>query len=221
MLTGSWTWLNLLTRFQLVAEPSVEDTSEVLCEGLLQPPLLILPQTPDQLADILFAQPADPIPIDKDVYSTLTANYKKMFVVNDGSGTQLARIVANQITSKLWLGGGEQDAVHNVNMGLIVPLLGFDDLAIGSCQGFEAVRDKGDPDSTMTLLSAKGVSLRPDGVIRSRNDHRLLMKWEEKPVSLRDAVADLKGIALLVLVLISIFCYVWCPDWGIVWKACM
>ena len=137
--------MKVSTLFQLVAEPSVEDTSEVLCEGLLQPPLLTLP--PDQLADILFAQPADPIPIDKDVYSTLTANHKKMFDVNDGSGTQLASIVTNQITSKLWLGGLKQDAVHNVNMGLIVPLLGFDDLAIGSCQGFEAKRDKGDPDN--------------------------------------------------------------------------
>lgn len=177
----------------------------MLCEALLQPALGTLPPNPDQLADILFAQPAHPIPLDKDEYSKLTDNLQNKFVVDDGSGRQLARIVANQLTSRLWLGGGEQNAVHNVNMCLIVPLLGIDELATESCQNFESMRDKGDPDSTMTLLSAKSASLRPDGVIRSRDDHRLLMKWEEKPDSLKEAVADLKGIALLVPVLMSIF----------------
>ena len=185
----------------MVAVASVEDMSEMLCEALLQPALLILPQTPDQLADILFAQLAHLIPIDKGVYNNLAANSKQNFVVNDGSGTKLARLVSYQLTSELWLGGGKQDTVENVNVGLINPLKGFDGLAIQSCQGFEAMRDKGDPDSTMTVLSAKSASLRPDGVIRSKTDHRLLMEWEAKPDSLTEAVADLKGIALLVLTL--------------------
>ena len=193
----------------------------MLCEALLQPALVTLPLDPDQLANILFGQPAHPIPIDKDVYSKLTDNLQNKFVEDDGSGRQLARIVANQLTSRLWLGGGEHDAVHNVNTCLIVPLLGIDELATESCQNYEPMRDKGDLDSTMTLLSAKSASLRPDGVICSRDDHRLLMKWEEKPDSLKEAVADLKGIALLVPVLMSIFYYVWCPYWGIVWKACI
>ena len=127
----------------------------MLCEAPLQPALATLPLDPDQLANILFAQPAHSIPIDKDVYSKLTDNLQNKFVVDDGSGRQLARIVANQLTSRLWLGGGEQDAVHNVNMCLIVPLLGIDELATESCQNFEPMRDKGDLDSTMTLLSAK------------------------------------------------------------------
>ena len=91
-------------------------------------------------------------------------------------------------------------------MGFVNPLKGFDGLAIQSCQGFEAMCDKGDPDSTMTLLSAKSASLRPDGVICSRDDHRLLMKWEERRDSLMQAVADLKGIALLVLTLCWFLC---------------
>lgn len=61
------------------------------------------------------------------------------------------------------------------------------------------MRDKGDPDSTMTLLSGKSASLRPDGVIRSIDGRRMLMKWEEKADVLADAVEDLKGAVLFVL----------------------
>lgn len=88
--------------------------------------------------------------------------------------------------------------MHNVNQGLIVPLQELDSLAPDSHQGFLPVRDKGDPDSTMTLLSDRSASLRPDGVIRSNDDCRLLMKWEEKADSLIGAVEDLRGAALLV-----------------------
>ncbi len=68
------------------------------------------------------------------------------------------------------------------------------------------MRDKGDPDSTMTLLSEKSASLRPDGVIRSSDDRRLLMKWEEKADSLTAAVEDLRGNALFVCYFV--FCHV-------------
>jgi len=101
-----------------------------------------------------------------------------------------------------WL-GGEQDTVHNVNSGLIVPLQEFDNLALESHQGFLPLRDKGAPDSMMTLLSSKSASLRPDGVIRSSDGRRLLMKWDEKAESLTEAVDDLKGDALLVWFYVS------------------
>ena len=55
----------------------------------------------------------------------------------------------------------------------------------------------------MTLLSKKIASLRPDGVIRSNDGRRLLMKWEETADSLTEAVDDLKGDALLVWFYVS------------------
>ena len=64
-------------------------------------------------------------------------------------------------------------------------------------EAFLPRRDKGDPDSTMTLLSQKRASLRPDGVIHSNDGRRLLMKWEETADSLTQAVEDLRGAALL------------------------
>ncbi len=197
--------MDLLTFFQLIAVAIVEDASDMQCEVLLQPALLALPQSPDQLASMLFAQPACLIPIQKDVFDSFGANLtlRRMFVVDDSSAAKLARIVSTQLTFKLWL-GGEPDTMHNVNQGLIVPLQELDILAPNSHQGFLLIRDKGDPDSTMTLLSEKSASLRPDGVIRSNDDRRLLMKWEEKADSLKGAVEDLRGVALLVS--FCIFC---------------
>ena len=64
--------MNLVNLFQLIAVATVEDTSDIHCEGLL-PALLALPQSPDQLARILFAQPARLIPIRKDVFAVLRA----------------------------------------------------------------------------------------------------------------------------------------------------
>ena len=180
---------------------TLEDVSDIRCDGLLQPALLALPQTPDQLSSILFAQPAHPIPILKDAFDSL-GSLRRMFVVDDGSAAKLARLVSTQLTFTLWL-GGEQDTVHNVNSGLIVPLQEFDNLALESHQGFLPLRDKGAPDSMMTLLSSKSASLRPDGVIRSSDGRRLLMKWDEKAESLTEAVDDLKGDALLVWFYVS------------------
>ena len=203
-------WVDLVTLLWLIAVATVEDTSDMQCESLLQPGLLALPQSPDQLATILFAQPTCHIPIQKDVFDSFGANstLRRMFVVDDGSAAKLARIVSTQLTFKLWL-GGEPDTMHNVNQGLIVPLQELDSLAPESHQGFLPVRDKGDPDSTMTLLSEKSASLRPDGVIRSNDDCRLLMKWEEKADSLIGAVEDLRGDALLVC--LKVFCHL-CHD---------
>lgn len=154
--------VNLLTLFHLIAVAIVEDTSDMQCEGLLQPPLLALLQSPDQLANILFAQPAHLIPIHKDVLECCGANsiLRRMFVVDSGSAAKLARIVSNQLIFHLWL-GGELDTMHNSNQGLIVPLQEFDSLAFQSHHGFLPVRDKGDPDITITLLSEKSASLRP------------------------------------------------------------
>ncbi len=150
--------------YQLIAVATVEDASDIHCEGLLQPALLALPQTPDQLASILFAQPTCPIPILKDAFDSFGAfsSLKRMFVVDDGSAAKLARHVSTQLTFTLWL-EGEQATVHNVNSGLIVPLQEFDSLAFESHQGFLPM---GDPDSAMPLLSKRTASLRPDGVIR-------------------------------------------------------
>ena len=100
--------------------------------------------------------------------------------------------------------GLEASQTQCINQGLIVPLQELDILAPNSHQGFLLIRDKGDPDNTMTLLSEKSASLRPDGVIRSNDDRRLLMKWEEKANSLTGAVEDLRGVALLVS--FCIFC---------------
>jgi len=107
----------------LIAVATVEDTSDMQCEDLLQPALLALPQSPDQLAVMLFAPPACLIPIQKDVFDSPGANsaLRRMFVVDDGSAANLARIVSSQLTFKLWL-GGEPDTMHNVNLGVIVPL---------------------------------------------------------------------------------------------------
>ncbi len=198
--------VNLVNLFQLIAVATVEDTSDIHCEGLLQPALLALPQNPDQLASILFAQPARHIPIQKDVFDSFGANssLRRMFVVDDSSAAKLARLVSTQLTFKLWL-EGEPGTVHNVNQGLIVPLQDLDSLAPESHQGFLPRRDKGDPDSTMTLLS-ESASLRPDGVIRSNDGRRLLMKWEETADSLTEAVEDLRGAALLVC--FYVFCHV-------------
>ncbi len=183
---------------------TIEDASDIHCEGLLQPALLALPQTADQLASILFAQPARLIPIQKDVFDSFGAfsSLKRMFVVDDGSAVTLARLVSNQLSFRLWL-EGEAGTVHNVNQGLIVPLQDLDNLAFESQQGF---LPRCDPDSTVTLLSKRIASLRPDGVIRSNDGRRLLMKWEETADSLADAVEDLKGAALLVC--FGVFCHV-------------
>ena len=80
-------WVNPLTLFQLIAVATVEDTSDMQREGLMQPALLALPQSPDQLANILFAQPARLIPIHKDVFDAFGANMilRRMFVVDNGS----------------------------------------------------------------------------------------------------------------------------------------
>lgn len=141
-----------------------------------------------------------------------------MFVVDDGSAAKLARTVSTQLTFKLWL-KGEPDTMHNVNQGLIVPLQELDSLASESHQGFLPVPDKGDPDSTMTLLSGKSASLCPDGVIRSNDDRRLLMKWEERAESLTGAVEDLRGDALLVY--LKVFHHLSHSNFhGIAWQVC-
>ncbi|DBB06276.1 TPA: hypothetical protein ACH3X1_011852 [Trebouxia sp. C0004] len=170
----------------------VEDTSEMQCEAMLQPTLPALPLSADQLEAILFAQPFHAMPVQQDVFQSFGSSpVKQMFVVDDGSAVTLARIISTQLTFRLLL-GGEPDTAYNVNSSLITPLFHLDNLANNSCQGFLPVRDKGDPDSTMTLLSGKSASLRPDGIIRSTDGRRLLMKWEEKADVLADAVEDLK-----------------------------
>ena len=169
------------------------------CEAMLQPALPALPPSADQLAAILFAQPAHAMPVHQDVFQSFGSSpVKQMFVVDDGSAVTLARIISTQLSFRLLL-GGEPDTAYNVNSSLITPLFHLDILANNLCQGFTPVRDKGDPDSTMNLLSGKSASLRPDGVIRSNDDRRLLMKWEEKADVLADAVEDLKGAVHFVL----------------------
>ena len=212
--------MKLVILLLLIAVATVEDTSDIQCKKLLQPALLALPQSPDQLTAILFAQPARHIPIQKDVLDSFGANstLRRMFAVDNGSGAKLARIVSTQLTFKLWL-KGKPDTMHNVNQGLLVPLQELDSLAPESHQGFLPVRDKGDPYSTMTLLSGKSASLRPDGVIRSNDDRRLLMKWEEKAESLTGAVEDLRGDALLVY--LKVFCHLCHSNFrGIAWQVC-
>ncbi len=131
--------MNLVNLFQLIAVATVEDASDIHCEGLLQPALLALPQSVDQLACILFAQPARLIPIQKDVFDSFGGNLslRRMFVVDDGSAATLARLVSTQLAFKLWL-EGEPGTVHNVNQGLIVPLQDLDSLALESHRGFSA-----------------------------------------------------------------------------------
>ncbi len=119
--------------FYLIAVATPEDMSDKRCDGLLQPALLALPQTPDQLSSILFAEPAHAIPVLKDAFDSL-GSLRQMLVVDDGSAAKLARHVSTQLTFTLWL-GGEQDTAHNVNLGLIVPLQEFDNLALKSHQG--------------------------------------------------------------------------------------
>ena len=184
---------------RLTAVVIVEDTSEMQCEAMLQPTLPALPLSADQLEAILFAQPVHAMPVHQDVFQSFGSSpVKQMFVVDDGSAVTLARIISTQLTFRL-LSGGEPDTAYNVNSSLITPLFHLDNLANNSCQGFLPVRDKGDPDSIMTLLSGKSASLRPNGVIRSTDGQRLLMKWEEKADVLADAVEDLKGAVLFVL----------------------
>ncbi|KAL0028085.1 hypothetical protein WJX77_005436 [Trebouxia sp. C0004] len=181
-----------LSPYDQVAVVIVEDTSEMHCEAMLQPTLPALPLSADQLEAILFAQPVHAMPVQQDVFQSFGSSpVKQMFVVEDGSAVTLARIISTQLTFRLLL-GGEPDTAYNVNSSLITLLFHLDNLANNSCQGFLPVRDKGDPDSSMTLLSGKSASLRPDGVIRSTDGRRLLMKWEEKADVLADAVEDLK-----------------------------
>ncbi|KAA6426295.1 MAG: hypothetical protein FRX49_03406 [Trebouxia sp. A1-2] len=177
---------------RLTAVVSVEDTSEMQCEAMLQPALPALPLSADQLAAILFARPVHATPVQQDVFQSFGSSpVKQMFVVDDGSAVTLARILSNQLTFKL-LFGGEADTAYNVNSSLIMPFFHLDSLANNSCQGFLPVRDKGDPDSTMPLLSGTSASLRSDGVIRSMDGHRLLLKWEEEADVLAAAVEDFK-----------------------------
>ena len=110
-------------------------------------------------------------------------------MLDDGSVT-LARIISTQLSFKL-LFGGEPDTAYNVSPGLITPFIHLDHLVSNSYQGFVPVRDKGDPDSTMTVLSEKSASLRPDNVIRSVDGRRLLMKWEEKADVLAEVLSSL------------------------------
>lgn len=183
----------------MIAVVRVEGTSDLQCEALLQATLPALPPSADQLAAILFARPPHPMPVHQDIFNSLDASaLRLLFVVDDGSAVTLARIISCQLAFTLGL-GGEPDTAQNVSSSLITPLLSLDGLASESSQGFLSVRDKGDPDSTVTLLSEKSASLRPDGVIRSTDGRRLLMKWEEKADDLAGAVEDLKGAVLSVL----------------------
>jgi hypothetical protein len=88
---------------------TLEDVSDIRCDGLLQPALLALPQTPDQLSSILFAQPAHPIPILKDAFDSL-GSLRRMFVVDDGSAAKLARLVSTQLTFTLAWGRARYSA---------------------------------------------------------------------------------------------------------------
>ena len=152
-----------------------------------------LPQPPDisQLQSVLFSHLAVKLPIDPSVLARLMSNVSPHFQPARGS---LSRCISTAVENTPELGGKRFTAiaVHNI---VIAVLNKLDELLPPASRiGLKIEREEAESDSLMTLKSAMGDSLRPDGQLRHSDQIRLLAKWEENGAGhpLRDAVQDLQ-----------------------------
>ena len=129
--------------------------------------------------------------MEPSVMASLTSNVSQHFQPAFGSlSVTLSKIVLD--TPEL---GGEPFTAIAVHNNVIAVLTKLDRLLPPASRiGLKIQRDEADSDSLMTLKSAKGDSLRPDGQLRHSDQLRLLSKWEEKGSAhpLKDAVEDLQ-----------------------------
>lgn len=133
------------------------------------------------------------LPLTRHAYACVHASSPHLlrhFQVVEG---QLSGIVSIAVTeTPTW---GSKPCTAQAVSDIIIKLLQKLDNLLPSSQriGLISLRDQGDADSLLTLLSSKGKSLRPDGQLRSKDGKRLLCKWEEKGLGhpLSDAMEDL------------------------------
>eukprot|EP00611_Tribonema_gayanum_P014538 TRINITY_DN2595_c0_g1_i2.p1 TRINITY_DN2595_c0_g1~~TRINITY_DN2595_c0_g1_i2.p1 ORF type:complete len:661 (+),score=107.01 TRINITY_DN2595_c0_g1_i2:195-2177(+) len=162
------------------------DYSEELCQQLVQPVLTSVPPFED-LDAILSCPPPVKLPVLRGVFSELMAKSPATaahFCVADGTTEKLTIALATALSSDP-IGLQQQPFVAGAVNKCFIEVLSLLDghLPLNLQLGLKFHRDVGDSGSLMTLLSPSGVSLRPDIVIRDRDDIRLLFKAEEKDQS--------------------------------------
>lgn len=170
------------------AEPP--DDSESVCSQVIQPPLARVPDV-NELRSVLFDDLPVKLPISPRVLASLSSDVSRHFQPGTGNLSSLiTKIVEN--TPAL---GGKFFTAYAVHSIVIAVLIKLDELLpSASCIGLYIQRDGADADSLMTLRSATGGSLRPDGQLRHSDQIRLLATCEEKGAghALKEAKEDLQ-----------------------------
>ena len=140
---------------------------------------------------------AGQLPLTRHAYGILQASGHRIlqnFQIAEGALSVSVSFALMQLATPSW--GSEQITLCAVSEIVVNLLLAMDKLLSPSQRiGLILLRDQGDSDSLMTVLSHNGRSLRPDGQLRSKDGMRLICKWEEKGTAhrLSDAVEDLRA----------------------------
>ena len=160
------------------------DPSQALCRALLEP---LLPQLPplSELDEFLLQSLSTKVPLNPDAYQLAVAQDPEL--AKDFSEGQIVLDQLQLKISAIILGdlciGSEVMVASAVDACLVRLLLLIDDLlpvSAASYIGYRLERDQADSTSTMTILSPSGQSLRPDLVLRAKDQERMLFKAEEK-----------------------------------------
>lgn len=173
------------------------DNSQSIATTLVSPPLGALPDINSLQALLFHTPPSRPLPVDEGVYADMQQDPSCKTAVQhftvEQSASKLARLFSSCLDAFMF-GDTEQFTAAHINSTVLSILVALDGLLPAAQRiGFQLERDQGDTVSGMTQVSSKMRALRPDGVIRHRDQVRLLLKWEEKGVgNLADAVQDLK-----------------------------
>lgn len=183
------------------ASSASSDPSQEQCKALLQPVLAQLPPA-DQLSSIITQPWSARIEIFPQAYQLLKDSDPELadcFVACASVSHSLCRKLSHIISENHQLGSEAMTstAVYNV---FVQTLLIIDELLPHLSPmriGLQVQRDQADCDSLMTLLSAAGKSLRPDLVLRAKDQLRMLFKGEEKGLghSLAEAVEVRAAVA--------------------------
>ena len=158
------------------------DRSLALLEPLLQqlPPL-------DELETFLLQLLSTKLPLNPFAYQLvvtqdpqLAEHFSEGLVAQD----QLQVKISLTILEDLCIGSESMvaSAVDACMVRLLMLIDGLLPATSASHIGFHLERDQADTTSTMTILSLKGHSLRPDLVLRAEDQQRMVFKAEEKRV---------------------------------------
>ncbi|PNH08070.1 hypothetical protein TSOC_005423 [Tetrabaena socialis] len=176
-----------LLREAVVTIPGV-DFSEVFSSNLLQPAL----DAPPALADLprfLAAPPVAQVPVSAGSSSAASPRIAQRFATASG---RLARAVGYSLSAPLIFGAGKLWSLIAENTVVVTLLMELDAVLPASERiGLVAERDQGGPTSLMTVTSAGGRSLRPNGVLRDSAGLRMLAKWENGATKMHEAASDL------------------------------